>query len=342
MGTSVKSAQSATNYINHIVIVIDESDSMRVHRNSVVKVIDNQIAHLAERSKHLDQETRVSVYVFSSRGTQRCVVWDTDVLRMPSIAELYRPHGMTALMDATTLALDDIDLVTQKYGEHAFLVYVITDGMENQSAMSVRQFKSRLELAGTSDNITVAVFVPDMRAKHESQYFGFPVQNIAVWDIHDSRGIEEVGATIRRATDTFMQNRASGVRRTTSLFTQTVDTTEIKNKLVPVTPGSYQLLDVIVDSRADEFMMAHAGGKFVVGAVYYPLTKSEKVQGHKNIGIMTADGQLYMGRGARQMIGLPETDTRVRPGDHKDYTIYVQSTAPNRKLLAGTRAVITR
>lgn len=334
---------SATqNYINHIGFVIDRSQSMIRHRSAVVKVIDDQIAHLAQRSKDLDQETRVTVYDFSSRGTERCVVWDKDVLRMPSIAEFYEPSGMTALMDATTLALDDIALVSQKYGEHAFLLYVITDGIENNSRTPVRLFKDRLAQASTVDNLTLAVFVPDMRAKFEAQGFGFPSPNIAVWDTESSRGVEEVGATIRRATDTFMQNRAQGIRRSTSLFTQTVDTAEIKNKLVPVTPGSYQLLDVIEDSRADEFMMAHAGGKFVVGAVFYQLYKSEKVQANKDVAILTADGKLYMGRGARQMIGLPDHDTRVRPGDHTDYTILVQSTAPNRKLLAGTKAVITR
>lgn len=334
--------KSSQNYINHITFVLDASSSMTRHEASVVKVIDNQIAHLAERSKQLDQETRVSVYVFSDGGTERCVVWDKDVLRMPSISALYSPRGMTALMDATALALDDTELVSQKYGEHAFLVYVITDGNENHSRIPVYSFRARLSEIDLVDNVTLAVFVPDMSASFEAKRFGFPAQNIAVWDITNSQGIEEVGSTIRRATETFMQNRTSGIRGSKSLFTQTVSTADIVNTLTEVTPGSYQLLEVVKDSRADEFMMAHAGGKFVIGAVHYELTKSEKIQANKNVAILAADGKLYMGRGARQMIGLPDHDARIRPGDHKDYTIFVQSTAPNRKLIAGTQAVITR
>jgi Mg-chelatase subunit ChlD len=51
--------------INHIVFVVDESGSMQLLSKDVVKVFDSQIQHLAQRSQELDQETRVSVYLFN-------------------------------------------------------------------------------------------------------------------------------------------------------------------------------------------------------------------------------------------------------------------------------------
>lgn len=72
----------------------------------LVKVADAQIAYLAQRSKELDQETRITVYTFNN--TVQCVVYDKDVLRLPSIAEFYQPRGMTALIDATLKSQDDL------------------------------------------------------------------------------------------------------------------------------------------------------------------------------------------------------------------------------------------
>src|SRR6478609_5655019 len=86
------------NYINHIAFVIDASSSMGHLSDTVVEIFDSQIAYLAKRSKELDQETRASVYLFSD--TTKNLVFDMDVMRLPSLKELYRAYGNTALLDA--------------------------------------------------------------------------------------------------------------------------------------------------------------------------------------------------------------------------------------------------
>jgi hypothetical protein len=43
------------------------------HRKDLITVADGQITHLAQRSKELDQETRVTVYTFSN--IVECVVY---------------------------------------------------------------------------------------------------------------------------------------------------------------------------------------------------------------------------------------------------------------------------
>lgn len=119
------------NYTNHIALVIDESSSMAGHAGQLIKVTDAQVAYLARRSQELDQETRVSVYMFSN--TVRCLIYEKDVLRLPSIAGLYRPHGRTALIDATLKSQEDLRQTATLYGDHAFLTFVLTDGEENES-----------------------------------------------------------------------------------------------------------------------------------------------------------------------------------------------------------------
>src|SRR5688572_10516672 len=94
------------NYINHIVFVLDESSSMGHLTQKVIEVFDGQIKHLATRSQEMDQETRVSVYNFNDNT--RNIVYDKDVLRLPSLKGHYSPSGCTALLGATLKALEDL------------------------------------------------------------------------------------------------------------------------------------------------------------------------------------------------------------------------------------------
>lgn len=145
------------NIINHIVFVVDKSGSMASLRDVVVKVFDKQIKYLAERSRVLDQETRVTVYCFDD--TPECIIFDKDVLRLPSLAGLYKTSGRTALIDATLLAIDDLSKTHVKYGDHSFLLYVLTDGEENSSSNSRHSIQTVIN--SLPDNWTVAVLVPN-------------------------------------------------------------------------------------------------------------------------------------------------------------------------------------
>lgn len=343
--TALKGKQ---NYINHIALVLDASSSMYGHSADVVKVADMQIRTLAEQSKIHDQETRVSVYTFSYASDIRCLIYDKDVLRMPSISGLYHVNGQTALCSATVLAVKDLQLTPEKYGEHAFLVYVITDGIENNSSFTDRRDLPGL-IAGLPDHWTLAAFVPDANGVHYAKQVGFPAGNIAVWNTSES--FLEVGEMIRRSNESFMVNRSAGVRGSRNLFNMTVvDPEKIRKSLTPMTPGSYTINPVMQDVRIDEFTKKITGS-YVIGRTYYEMTKRENIQARKDIAIFVdSDKQLYAGNAARDLLGLPKgTDVRVGPGDHPGYKVFVQSTSPNRKLIGvckahpnGTEALIMR
>lgn len=333
----------SANIINHIVLVLDASSSMQRNTDALVKVADNQISYLATRSKELDQETRITVYTFAD--TAQCLIYDMDVLRVPSIANVYRAQGMTALIDGTMLALDDLAMTPEKYGEHSFLVYVLTDGMENRSRHHTTHDLS-LRIDGLPDHWTVATFVPNQVAVHEAKRFGFPAQNIAVWDT-TAAGVAEVGAKIRETTDTFMQARSSaraaGVtfRGTRNLFAlKDVSFEQLAVNLAPLSRTKYRVYDVPAKSRIDDFVEAKTGLKYRRGTAYYELSKREIIQPQKQIAILGKTGGVYIGSAARQLLGLPDQHVRVSPNDNPDYGVFVQSTSDNRNLVPGTKLLL--
>lgn len=328
------------NIINHIGLVLDASSSMESRTSALIQVADSQIAYLAQRSKELDQETRISVWTFSYALNIQCVVWDMDVLRLPSIANFYRAYGKTALIDATIKSIDDLSETPERYGDHSFLIYVLTDGEENCSVNLSSDLQKKI--SGLPNHWTLAALVPNQNGKFEAKRFGFPPGNVEVWDATSKAGVAEVGERIRVATDNYMTSRASGVRSTTSLFStdvQAVNAVTISNaKLVPLKRNQYKLIPVPRDVPIREFT-EECGLQYIIGRGYYELSKTETIQPQKEIAIVERGprAKVYIGADARQMIGLPDMEVRVKPDYNPDYLVYVQSTSVNRKLKVGTK-----
>lgn len=327
------------NYINHIAFVVDESSSMSGIRRDLVKVFDNQIAHLALRSKELDQETRVSVYTFGN--TVNCLVFDMDVLRMPSIDKFYKPYGWTALLDGTKQAIVDLQKTPQLYGDHAFLAYVLTDGEENRSKTSAQELSKLIN--SLADNWTVAVMVPDQNGVFEAKKHGFPASNISVWDATSSKGVSEAGSKMNTTIDRYMTGRATGVRGTKSFFelNTNISTKDVQNSLKVLSASDYTVLNVRKDGPIRETVELWMKTPYRNGSSYYQLTKKEKIQANKNILIKNKmSGKVYSGAEARKMLNLPDYEVAVAPADFKDFYIFVQSTSVNRKLIAGTELIV--
>lgn len=328
------------NYINHVVLVLDASSSMLPHRNELVRVADGQVKYLARRSQELDQETRVSVYSFND--TVECLIYDKDVLRLPSISSLYRPGGMTALIDATVKSLDDLDKTATLYGDHAFLTFVLTDGQENRSRIHSSDLAKQLK--HLPDNWTVACLVPDQRSVFEAKSFGFAPENVAVWDATSAAGVAEVGETIRRATDNFMEAREKGVRGTRSLFSTGLDAVNVQTvhaTLVPLDRNTYDLIPVHEDAPIREYIQSR-GLRYNIGKGFYQLTKTETIQSGKDIAIREKKtGQVFWGNSARDLLGLSrDVGVRVKPDINPEYDVFVQSTSVNRKLLRDTDVLV--
>jgi hypothetical protein len=335
------SIKNITNKINHITFVVDSSGSMSSLSKEVIAVFDNQIKHLASRSKEMDQETRVTVYLFNSIVT--CIIYDKDVLRLPSLKDLYQASGNTALIDASVTAIDDLQTTPQKYGDHAFLTFVLTDGQENASK-NRSDFLTK-KINGLADNWTIAVLVPDQAGVFEAKRFGFPAGNISVWNAV-SGGAEKAGETIRKATDNFMLSRSKGIRSTKQLFNldlSTLNTSTVKTNLSQLSPDEYLLIPVHTESVIKPLVESWTQKTYTVGSAYYQLSKAEKIQGYKQICIQNKrNGQVYTGTNARNLLSLPDTEVKVNPASHVDFDIFVQSTSTNRKLAPGTKLLVLK
>lgn len=332
------------NHINHIVFVIDMSASMSRVRADLIRSVDAEIAYLAQRSREMNQETRITIYLFNYKT--KCLVYDKDVLRLPSIAAYYDPYGMTALLDATNLALEELSQTPELHGDHAFLLYAFTDGQENHSVHVTREALRR-RLTSLPDHWTVACFVPDQRGVFDAKNFGFPAQNIATWDATTREGIEETfSVTVRNATETYMNLRSKGVRGSKTILAggaDAINTQKVRARLgfkqLPRT--DYSLLKVDRESMISTFVEAETGKPYVKGAAYYELMKPEKIQPQKKICVRNRrSGRVYTGDHARQLLSLPDHEVRVKPEDNSEFQVFVQSTSLNRKLVPNTRLLL--
>ena len=105
-----------------------------------------------------------------------------------------------------------------------------------------------------------------------------------------------------------------------------------------VTPGRFQVLKVDQNISIKAFVLEN-GLTFKIGRGFYEFTKTETIQGHKEIVLMDrATGDLFEGEAAREMLGLPVGATvRIKPSNLEKYVVFVQSTSANRKLIGKTR-----
>lgn len=332
---------SSENYINHVALVLDSSSSMRSMTKKVIQVADEQVAYLAKRSTELDQETRITLYSFAD--LTKCMVYDKDALRLPSVAKFYRPDGMTALLDAVDKAIADLEKTAQLYGNHAFLIYVLTDGAENRSR-NITSTKLRQKLDSLPENWTVALLVPEESYRDIAVDYGFPRQNIAVWETTED-GLTEASNTILRATNAYMTARSTGVHGTKTLFSTGADALNkatVKDaKLKPIPKGTYEYLHVTEEMAIKEFVNKHSSSQYLVGKAFYQLTKTENIQQQKQVAVRNKkSGRFYTGPQARDLLGLPDMNVRVKPDMNPEYEVFVQSTSVNRKLLVGTKLLV--
>lgn len=123
-----------------------------------------------------------------------------------------------------------------------------------------------------------------------------------------------------------------------SLLKRSSSTTFDSGDLRAVPPGRFQVLDVDSGCVIKDFVVAN-GLAFKAGRGFYEFTKTETIQGHKEVVLLDrATGDMFTGENAREMLGLsPGATMRIKPTSLEKYAVFVQSTSYNRKLVGGTR-----
>jgi hypothetical protein len=350
--------KKVTNFVDHVALVLDASSSMSSygHVKSLIQVTDTLIKHLAMRSKEMDRQIRVSVYSFADQVEN--LIWEMDVLRLPSIADIYEAYGNTNLWGALGQSQQDLALIPQKYGDHGFVTYCVTDGENNRGGWSAQDVAGLL--AKQPENMSVAILVPDKGAVDTARRAGIPGGNVEVWDTQSATGIAEAAASITRSYDTYAQARTTGVRGSKTLFggaavvnKATITAANLRQidpstyKKIPVIPPPGFVKDVDVIEIAP-FVRSVNNGMYLAGSVYYPvvpaLRRNPRIGPEKNIVILEKKtGLLFTGPPAavRALLKLPVDGTvTVKPDTNPEYLTYIQSTSPNRHLTPHTEILM--
>lgn len=325
-------------YKNHITVCLDRSSSMSAIIEAAKKIFNNQIKSLREKSLSYEQETRISFYTFAS--DVECVINDVDVAR-PMELDRITAWGNTSMLDCVGLAIEDLKEIPQKYGDHAFCVYVITDGEENNS----RKYSPdtfRALVSSLPDNFTVAAFVPTVRAVDTTARYGIPRGCIQQWNTTQD-GIEEVGRQFNATVDNFLIGRTTGKRSSKTIFS---DLSEVTSKNVTKVLQKMGQHEIVTNKgkvavAIKPFVEKAVNCKYVQGCAFYELIKTETIQPQKEIAIENKkDGKVYTGANARKLIHLPDTKVDMSPVNYKDWTIFVQSTSVNRKVMPNQRILV--
>lgn len=331
VGNNVKSKK----LINHVIILLDSSGSMRPHLKSVKEVFDSTIKNLKTNQSE-DQQINISLYQFDSEILRP--VFNEELDTMNKQIDFYS-RGCTRLRDCIISSIEDHERLSKKDEDHAFLVYAITDGEDYGSRRSIVELKSKI--TGLSDEWTIAALVPSISDSHSAKMSGIPSGNIQIWDATSSKGFEEVGKSIATSYNSYSTMRSTGVKSSSNIFavnTDTISRSEIRGNLQEIKGSLHHAQKEYVIKDMVENLLNRT---FIKGNAFYELTKLEIVQSYKEIVIVSRkDGKKFGGQEARDLLGLPTTDTKMKPGDFGDWRVFVQSTSVNRKIKPGTSIFI--
>src|ERR1041385_3538765 len=120
-----------------VAIVLDRSGSMGSIREATIEAFNAQVESLRKYAE--TQDVKVGLITFSDRVDQSHMTL-TPISEFKNLGESYHPWGNTALYDAVGSAIADLSALPEASdSDKAFLLVIVTDGMENAS----RTFNSK-------------------------------------------------------------------------------------------------------------------------------------------------------------------------------------------------------
>jgi uncharacterized protein YegL len=344
----VASAPASADLVNHIVFVVDRSGSMSRIKSQVVRVFNNQLDTVQRNARSAGQKSFLSTFMFHSTVDKpRHLV--APVEKVPKLAPKdFQLGGSTALLDAVGTAITRLQKAKGATNKNtSFLVIVITDGHENASRHYKKSLKGLIAQVQKTGRWSLAFLVPP-GSENTLTRFGIPKGNVTRWDA-TAKGAKVMDEKLAAGLKTFYAARASGQKSVTAFFTTDMSKVDVKtlSALKDLSKG-FARWPVDKERSIREFvntklqsspaLRKKLGNEYEPGRGFYELTKPETVQPRKNIAIFDKKTKaIFGGDQARKVLGMPSgSNVKVKPGNHMDYSIFVESTSNNRKLVRGT------
>lgn len=257
------------------------------------------------------------------------------------------PGGSTPLWESVMTAIDSVCNYKSNYSgvieNEAYLIIVTTDGGNNSGKVSFEQLRRRIADLQRTDQWTFVFRVP----KGDKSFIvdlGIPEGNVVEWE-QTAKGVEKVSAITQSAIPQYFEARTRGLTSSQNFYTtnlSNVSLSEVKQDLTDISKEVWveRVWSSYNGCQIRPFCEEHFG-EYKLGSAFYELMKKENLQPYKKIIIKhLKSGKYYGGPEARAVLGLlDDKDIKVKPGDHGQYQIYVQSTSVNRKLIGNTNLV---
>lgn len=332
--------------VNDIVFIMDASGSMSGLEESVIKLLNDQLAHLKTEFYRGGQKSRVSVITFDYAYNINYVYKGVDIETARKVTHSdYKPNGSTALFDAVGKGINDF-LGGSSFNEPntSFVVVAYTDGHENSSQKySGHTLAALIHQAQKTKRFTITFQVPAGN-KEGIIRMGVPDDNVREFK-NTKVGVQEASQATSKGLTRHFSNRAMGFTETSNFYVETdlskLRPSDLKRNLDDIS-GEYGIFVANREGQIRDFVEEKTQKSYGKGEAFYQLMKKETVQGSKDILIYDKlKMALYGGDDARGLVGLPVgTDAKVTPGDHANYEIFVQSTSVNRKLMVGQKVAV--
>lgn len=326
---------------NSIFLLLDESGSMNPIRDQTVNTVNDVVQSLKVGSLASGQNTEFTLVRFNSEikpSTKTLIEWVKPLGRMD-----YMPGSSTRLFDAVGHTLTDA--LRSDDGVTSYVVNVVTDGED----MGSHQFNSNqvvnlIKKAQATDRFTIVFLVPPGYKNRLCQDFDIPTGNVQEWEATE-KGVRGAGSSLQSGYSNYFVTRSAGGTSTKSFFTtdlSKVKSSDVKRSCQNMT-NNVEVAQVKAEIDIATFV-EKKGYKYTKGSAFYQLTKDEKVQSFKNIMLMEkGKSDVYGGDKTRDLLGLPSgQEVLVKPGNHANWDVFIQSTSANRKLVRGTNLLIVK
>lgn len=308
----------------NLVVVLDVSGSMNGPRRDAAAVQLTQMLDKAKTEFSEDSTMTVITFEYSSF---------TRIQYTGKIQNYIYPQcngGCTALNDAVAFGVK-----VASTSPLPSLVYVFTDGEENESTQTVSTVKAFVTKTLASGNITLVGIGPKPEALVA---LGVPTGNTLNWTGNAAELTSKVAPAVTRGVVATATAIKEGKKKLDHFFLDidAVSLQDAAKKCVDVTATMERRNTVQGGLAIREYIEKHCGKlTYVDGAYFYKLVTKEKVLKDRRIVVAHRDdttGKLYSGPAARTLLGLPvDADVEVEPGSLGKWTVFVQSASPTRK-----------